>query len=125
MRKTALGLLVTGLVAMGCTEDNPLPNPFLELQAKVASLEAQNAQMAKQLAATGSWTPDHFKAAAATDALALRPFHIVEWLDAHPNWGPRKRISKRERWSSAKRARSFMAPMAPAKCASAKVMARK
>jgi len=51
MRKTALGLLVIVLVATGCTEDNPLPNPFLELQAKVATLEAQNAQMAKQLAA--------------------------------------------------------------------------
>lgn len=31
---------------------------------------------------------DHLKIARTLPALALRPFHVVEWLDAHPKWGP-------------------------------------
>ncbi|AMV24245.1 Tyrosine recombinase XerC [Gemmata sp. SH-PL17] len=31
---------------------------------------------------------DHLKDRTTMPALALRPFHVVEWLDAHPGWGP-------------------------------------
>ena len=31
---------------------------------------------------------DHVKVAATFPALDLKPFHVVEWLDAHPSWGP-------------------------------------
>ncbi len=31
---------------------------------------------------------DHLKTARTLPAAALRPFHVVEWLDAHPGWGP-------------------------------------
>lgn len=31
---------------------------------------------------------DHLTTARTLPALDLRPFHVVEWLDAHPGWGP-------------------------------------
>lgn len=31
---------------------------------------------------------DHLKTATQMPALDLKPFHIIEWLDAHPTWGP-------------------------------------
>jgi integrase len=31
---------------------------------------------------------DHLKTARTLPALDLKPYHVVEWLDAHPAWGP-------------------------------------
>src|SRR5262249_13120211 len=34
---------------------------------------------------------DHLKGNALLPAPDLRPFHVSEWVDAHPKWGPTRR----------------------------------